>query len=258
MNIVQKSIKGMTLFTVMLMTAFTHASGGDGEENHGSEAHGNQIDTAEEIRGYIKHHLQDSHDFVLYTDGETGKHYGFSLPVIVSTSKGIKFFMSSEFHHNDDGHVIVEKDGVKLAKIHSKIYELNDGAATVEFDSDHHATNAHKVIDLSITKSVVGMLLTALLMFLGFSSLARGYKKGAIPTGFARVLEPLVIYVRDEIARPNIGEKKIPKIHEFFADCVLLHMDFELARFDTPWFQRNRTNSSDRLFGAFYHVYLYV
>jgi F-type H+-transporting ATPase subunit a len=215
MNIVQKSIKGMTLFIVMLMTAFTHASGGDGEENHGSEAHGNQIDTAEEIRGYIKHHLQDSHDFVLYTDGETGKHYGFSLPVIVSTSKGIKFFMSSEFHHNDDGHVIVEKDGVKLAKIHSKIYELNEGAATVEFDSDHHATNAHKVIDLSITKSVVGMLLTALLMFLGFSSLARGYKKGAIPTGFARVLEPLVIYVRDEIARPNIGEKKYRKFMSF-------------------------------------------
>ena len=52
------------------------------------------------------------------------------------------------------------------------------------------------------------MLVASLLMFLGFTSLARGYKKGAIPTGFARVLEPLVIYVRDEIARPNIGEKK--------------------------------------------------
>ena len=52
------------------------------------------------------------------------------------------------------------------------------------------------------------MLLTAVLMFVIFSSLARGYKKSAVPTGFSRVLEPLVIYVRDEIARPNIGEKK--------------------------------------------------
>ena len=52
------------------------------------------------------------------------------------------------------------------------------------------------------------MLVARLLMFLGFTSLARGYKKGAIPTGYARVLEPLVIYVRDVIARPNIGEKK--------------------------------------------------
>ena len=44
-------------------------------------------------------------------------------------------------------------------------------------------------------------------MLFWFSSLARQYKKKQIPTGFARVLEPLVLYVRDEIARPNIGEK---------------------------------------------------
>ena len=65
-----------------------------------------------------------------------------------------------------------------------------------------------KLLDFSITKSLLlGMLLAGLLLLLGFTSLARGYKKGAIPTGFARVLEPLVIYVRDDIARPNIGEK---------------------------------------------------
>jgi F-type H+-transporting ATPase subunit a len=115
--------------------------------------------------------------------------------------------MSSEFHHNDDGHVIVEKDGLKFAKIHSKIYELESGATKVSFDDEHHATNAHKVLDLSITKSVVGVLLVGLLMLLGFSSLAKQYKNKQIPTGFGRVLEPLVIYVRDEIVRPNIGEK---------------------------------------------------
>jgi F-type H+-transporting ATPase subunit a len=49
-------------------------------------------------------------------------------------------------------------------------------------------------------------------MLLGFGGLARQYKKGkSIPTGFARVLEPLVLYVRDEIAKPNIGEKKYRK-----------------------------------------------
>ena len=203
MNTIQKSIKIITMFTVMLFTVNSFAQ------------EGNQIDTPEEIKEYIKHHLKDSHDFVFYIDGETGSHVGFPLPVIVYTSKGIVSFMSSEFHHSDDGHVIVEKGGVKLAKIHSKIFELNQGVAHVKFDDHHHAVNAHKVLDFSITKSVVGMLLTSLLMFLAFSSLARGYKKGAIPTGFSRVLEPLVIYVRDEIARPNIGEKKYKKYMGF-------------------------------------------
>ena len=44
-------------------------------------------------------------------------------------------------------------------------------------------------------------------MLLWFSKLARQYKTRKVPTGFGRILEPLVLYVRDEIARPNIGEK---------------------------------------------------
>src|SRR5690606_31325583 len=63
-------------------------------------------------------------------------------------------------------------------------------------------------LDFSITKSVFGILLVGLLMLLAFSSLAKQYKNKAVPTGFGRVLEPLVIYVRDEIAKPNIGEKQ--------------------------------------------------
>lgn len=59
------------------------------------------------------------------------------------------------------------------------------------------------------------MLFVGLLMIWGFTSLAKGYKKGPIPTGFARVLEPLVIYVREDIAKPNIGEKKYRKYMGF-------------------------------------------
>ncbi|WP_029489629.1 F0F1 ATP synthase subunit A [Aquimarina agarivorans] len=185
-------------------------------ESHSSG--GGLIDTKPEIDAYKKHHLADSHDFSLfsYTDSHgKRKHVGFSLPVIVWSSKGLVTFMSSEFHHNDDGSVIVTKNGAKFAKIHSKIYELDAGATAVKLDNDHHATNAHKVWDFSITKSVLGMLIAGLLMLLLFGGLAKGYKKGPIPTGFSRVLEPLVIYVRDEIARPNIGEKKYRKYMGF-------------------------------------------
>ncbi|TXE13024.1 F0F1 ATP synthase subunit A [Seonamhaeicola algicola] len=209
MMIATKSIKFFTILAVVFssLTCFA-ASGGSTDTKEG------QVNTPESINAYIKHHLADSHDFALYSytnDAGERKHVGFPLPVIVWTSKGLKTFMSSEFHHNDDGHVIVEKGDVKLVKIHSKIYELNEGADHVVFDAHHHATNAHKVLDFSITKSVFGMLLAGLLMLLGFSSLARGYKKGAIPTGVGRLLEPLVLYVRDDIARPNIGEKKYKK-----------------------------------------------
>ncbi|CAL2062327.1 F-type H+-transporting ATPase subunit a [Tenacibaculum sp. 190524A05c] len=211
MMIAKKPIKCLAILAIVFSSLNVFAGGG---EKHSSDNDGGKVNTKEEIKDYIKHHLADSHDFALYSytnDAGERKHVGFPLPVIVWTSKGLKTFMSSKFHHNDDGHVVVDAGGVKLAKIHSKIYELNEGAEHVAFDETHHATNAHKVLDFSITKSVFGILLAGLLMFLGFGSLAKGYKKGAIPTGVGRILEPLVLYVRDEIARPNIGEKKYKK-----------------------------------------------
>ena len=173
-------------------------------DNHGA------VSSEAEISEYILHHIKDAHDFHLfsYNDSEGHrKHIGFPLPVIVYSSKGLRTFMSSEFHHDDSGHHVVESDGVSLVKYHEKIYELNEGAHGVEFDEQHHPTNAHAVLDPSNTKSVFGFLLVSLLMLFAFGRLAKQYKKQAVPTGFGRVLEPLILYVRDEIARPNIGEK---------------------------------------------------
>ena len=208
MKVAQKSIKFLIIALIALFSATIFASGSD--KKHDNQNDGGRVNTKEEVEAYILHHIKDSHDFSLYSyTGDDGErhHLGFPLPIILWTSEGLVTFMSSEFHHNDDGHVIVEKKGLKFAKVHSKILELDKGAATVSFDETHHATNAHKVLDFSITKSVAGILLIGFLLLFWFSRLANQYKTKKIPTGFARVLEPLVIYVRDEIAKPNIGDK---------------------------------------------------
>lgn len=193
--------------TLILLTVAT------GFSNSESDQEG-QVDTRDEIKEYIDHHIKDSHDFHLFSysnDAGERKHIGFPLPIIVWSSEGLVTFMSSAFHHDDNGEVIVEKNGTKFAKLHSKIYELNRGESSITFDEEEHASNASKVLDFSITKSVVGVLLVGLLMLLAFSSLGRQYKNNKVPTGFGRVLEPLVLYVRDEISRPNIGEKHYRK-----------------------------------------------
>ena len=208
MKIAEKTVRFLTIAMIALFTAAGFAAVTDKKQDIQND--GGRVNTKEEVEAYILHHIKDSHDFSLWSytsdEGER-KHVGFPLPVILWTSKGLVTFMSSEFHHNDDGHVIVEKDGLKFAKIHSKIFELDNNAVTISFDETHHATNAHKLLDFSITKSVVGILFIGFLLLFWFSRLAKQYKTKQIPTGFARVLEPLVLYVRDEIARPNIGDK---------------------------------------------------
>lgn len=178
------------------------------EGAHKTDAHHSSgaVNSQNEVNAYIEHHLQDSHDFNFFSDGETGKHYGFSLPVIL-WDNGLKVFSSSKFHNPEE---VASVDGSFYKLHHGKIYS-SDATGKLDLDAHDHPTNK-KPLDFSITKNVVSMLFVAFLVFFMFTSLARAYKKnGSMPSGFGRVLEPLIIFIRDEIAIPNIGEKKYRK-----------------------------------------------
>lgn len=163
------------------------------------------------IKGFIGHHLQDSHDFTLFhTTDESGEehHVGFSLPVIL-WDDGLKVFSSSKFEH---GHKVAEVDGNYYILHHGKIYKT-DAEGTLTYDKeDHHKVTNDAPIDLSITKNVVFIFFMFLLMFFLFRGMAKSYaKNGPMPKGAGRFLEPIILFVRDDIAIPNIGEKKYRK-----------------------------------------------
>lgn len=166
-------------------------------------------DLKTEIKEDIKHHLQDSHDFHLFTDKSTETHVGFPLPVILIDG-GLHIFMSSAFHHDDAATLVVESNGKKYTKFHGKIYNANPVAdehgSYVTVDADHHPTNA-KPLDFSITKNVFSIFAISLLLFWLVLKAANNYKKSLVPSGAAKFFEPIIIFVRDEIAIPNIGEK---------------------------------------------------
>jgi F-type H+-transporting ATPase subunit a len=170
-----------------------------------------EMKAQEERAEFIQHHLLDSHDFHLFSYGkETGHetHIGFSLPVIL-WEDGLHFFMSSEFHH---GEAVAKSKGKYFAINHhdGMVYNTDENG-TFNVDEKHHTTNT-KPIDFSITKSIVMILIVALLMFMIFRNLGKSYSKnGGIATGVGRFFEPLVLYIRDEIAIPNIGEKHYKK-----------------------------------------------
>ena len=170
-----------------------------------------------EILEVIGHHVLDGHDFSLFEyDGE---HIGFSLPIIL-WDNGAHFFLSSKFNY---GEAVAESNGNFYVLHHEKIYKT-DATGTLTGD-EHHPTNL-KPIDLSITKGVLTIMIVALLMFFLFTSLAKSYaKNGGISSGFGRLFEPIVIYIRDEIAIPNIGEKHYKR-----------YMSYLLTIFFFVWF----------------------
>lgn len=159
---------------------------------------------------FIMHHVVDAHDWHIYGEGEKSIH--FHLPIIL-LDNGLQVFSSGEFtqKHSAHGHEYkVTTDGA-YAIYHEKIYKAESGALI--FDKKGHPTNV-KPLDFSITRNVASMFLSVIILLLMFLIAAKAYTKRGIsssPKGIQSVIEPFVIFVRDEIAIPNIGEKKYAK-----------------------------------------------
>lgn len=162
----------------------------------------------------IMNHIGDAHGWHFFGSGDNS--FTLPLPVILYTDSGLVSFMSSEFHHDIDGEHVVESDGMRFVNYNEHIYQLNEGENSLTFNDDGEVLNAVEPMDFSITKNVAAMFLTVIVMLFFFMSLARHHKKNShAPKGMNNALEALVLFVRDDIAKPQIGEKKYMKFMPF-------------------------------------------
>lgn len=174
-----------------------HAEAGHAtEEGHGSEA---KFDPGK----MITEHITDAHDWHLWGEGHDA--VSIPLPVIVYSSRGLDVFMSSAFHHGHEVH-----NGYALKE--GKIIAVNETSGAVESATEDVAVT-ESLWDFSITKNVVSLFVSIILLFFMFMSVAKAYnaRKGQAPKGLQSLIEPLVIFVRDDIAKASIGEKKYMK-----------------------------------------------
>lgn len=162
---------------------------------------------------FIMHHIQDSHSWHLWGEGENS--VGFSLPVIL-WDNGLKVFSSSKFGHDENE--VAEVDGKFYKLVHNKIYETDAQGTITEHEG--HPTNKQP-LDFSITKVVAQMIFAGILLaLLGFGA-ASAYKKSNVPSGIAKFIEPLVVFVRDDIALQNIGAVRYKKYVPYLVTLFL-------------------------------------
>ena len=146
---------------------------------------------------FILEHIADSHEWHILTR-KNGEEIALYLPVILySKEKGIDIFSSKKI---TSGNVY---KGYKLEEegdLQGKIVNVNqEGIIDKE----------NLPVDFSMTKAVIGMLAAAIIGLVLFLSLSRSYRKSGIshPRGIQSFLEPVILFVRDDIAIPNIGHK---------------------------------------------------
>jgi len=192
----------------------------------------------------IVHHISDAHSIHFFG------HVSLPLPCIVKTDKGFDFFMSSVFmdeHHEPTQSYTSAATGNTYVLHHEKIYTVDPSAtheahaesvhvtgdsletatdslqtavaakAEAHVEEGHEEFHGHAVLDFSITKSVLGMLLMLALVMVLFISMAKAYekRKGQAPKGMQNLLEPLVLFIKDEVAIPALGKKRAQKFLPF-------------------------------------------
>ena len=186
-----------------------------------SDSHDSHEETSEAFNPseFIIHHIADAHDIHLWGEGHSAVH--IPLPILLySEERGLDVFMSSAFEGHGEVRTAVRPSGATYELSHGHISLAVADHTHDHSDHNHHNHDAHAgahVYDLSITKSIFGMLLMLGLMLLLFGRIAKSYRSrsGQAPTGMTNALEPLVIFLRDEIAIPNIGAKKADKFLPF-------------------------------------------
>ncbi len=146
----------------------------------------------------IIEHITDAYEWHIITIGHN--HISLPLPVILYDQGQWHVFMSTKLHHGEEVYegYFVTHEGFNAGKLVRK---------------DAQGNEVRPDYDISITKNVLAIFFSLALMIVVFVSIARSYKKrrGHAPKGLQSFMEPIILFVRDDIAKASIGEKNYEK-----------------------------------------------
>jgi F-type H+-transporting ATPase subunit a len=187
------SIFNLKIFKVILISAFFLAVG-----IVPSLAFSQEKVTKTEEKKYnpgeaIMEHIADKHEWHLF-----GKSF-IPLPIILYTDKGLENFSSAR----------LQPAGIVYTGKYYSYMLVNNKIKTVGASGAIDAVANKKVWDFSITQNVAGMWMTGIILLIVFFSVSGSYKKrvGKAPKGLQSFMEPLILFIRDDVALPNIGVK---------------------------------------------------
>lgn len=165
-------------------------------------------------------HVLDAHQFHFFSyTGNDGSvhHASIPLPVILySPQKGLSVFSSGKFHHGEfvhNGYLLVTpewKESLLKRGYSKKEIEKFRNESIIAVDENSLPAQGVQVYDFSLTRNVVQMILAMALLTWILVSVAKNYRnRGAekAPRGMQNVVEVLVTFIRDEVAKPNLAHK---------------------------------------------------
>jgi F-type H+-transporting ATPase subunit a len=200
-----------SFFSLLLSSSVFSQDQGPETEGSTKKEEKKGFDASEVIFG----HVLDAHEFHFYSyEDKDGKEHEGSIPlpvILYSPQKGFSFFMFSKFNHGENtynGYGLITNK--KIEEEHLDGTKYTDGQI-VAVDSNGQIDQSVQVYDFSLTRNVVQMIIALALLVWVMLSIAKRYKSGqgttSAPKGAQSLFEPVILFVQDDIAKPNLGSK---------------------------------------------------
>jgi len=204
-------VAGFIIFSLLLSFSVFSQDQMPETENSTKKEEKKGFDASEVIFG----HVLDAHEFHFFSyessDG-TEHEAAIPLPVILySPHRGFSFFVFSKFNHGEEnynGYELITNDKIQAQNLDDTKYT---NGQIVAVDANGNIDPNTTVYDFSLTRNVVQMIIALTLLVWIMLSIAKRYKSGqgitSAPKGTQSLLEPVIIFVQDEVAKPNLGNK---------------------------------------------------
>ncbi len=173
-------------------------------QQHDKKEHAEKTEEKLNMKEVIFGHIMDGHEF---------HFFGASLPlpvILYSPERGLTSFMSSKLQHGHEpynNYLLLNEHNIHELGLDPKRFTAGKIVPVKEGKYDE----AVKVYDFSFSRNVVQMLLALIMLVWIMTGIAKKYKAGygvtSAPKGMQAVIEPVVVFVRDEVAKPNLGYK---------------------------------------------------
>lgn len=208
-------------FSLILLVFFNTSFAGQNGDTTGTKK--KKIFDANEI---IFGHISDGHEFHFFSYESGGKEHQVTIPlpvILYSSQRGFSSFMSSAFEHGEktvNGYALLTDHNMNEWKLDSKNFHIGQ---IIALNGNGEPDLSVKIYDFSLTRNVVQMFLALALLVWVMLVIAKRYNKGegvkTAPKGIQGFLEPIITFIRDDVAKPNLNhkyEKYLPYIQTVF------------------------------------------
>jgi F-type H+-transporting ATPase subunit a len=219
----QKGIKCLLVaaFSLIFTSFFNNSFAGQNDDSTGHKKK-KSFDANEVIFG----HISDGHEFHFFSYESGGKEHEVTIPlpvILYSPQRGLSTFMSSKFEHGHEpynGYALLTDESIEKWELDPQKFHAGQ---VVALNNEGTPDPSVKIYDVSLSRNVVQMIIALALLVWVMLLIAKRYKRGEgvnnAPKGVQSFMEPIITFIRDDVAKPNLGhkyEKYLPYIQTVF------------------------------------------